>query len=90
MSGIKIETGAIIGAGSVVTKDVPAYSIVAGNPAKIIKYRFEPEIIEKLLKINYSKLTKEKIKLLGEKNFYTKITKENIDKVVSCLGKELN
>lgn len=41
--------GAIIGAGSVVTKNVPDYAIVAGNPAKVIKYRFSADMIEKLL-----------------------------------------
>lgn len=40
--------GAIIGAKSVVTKDVPPYAIVAGNPAKLVRYRFPQEIIEKL------------------------------------------
>lgn len=44
----KIENGAIIAAGSVVTKDVPAYSIVAGVPAKVIKYRFDKETIKKI------------------------------------------
>jgi maltose O-acetyltransferase len=39
LPNIKIETGAIVGAGSVVTKDIKAYSIVAGNPAKFIKLR---------------------------------------------------
>lgn len=53
MSGITIGQGAIIAAGSVVTKDVPPYSIVAGVPAKIIKYRFSQTIINKLLKIDY-------------------------------------
>lgn len=48
MRGVSIGDGAIIGAGSIVTKDVPAYSIVVGIPAKIIKYRFTPEIINKL------------------------------------------
>lgn len=48
-SGITIGTGAIIGAGAVVTKDVLPYSIVAGNPAKIIKYRFEKNKIDELL-----------------------------------------
>jgi len=49
LSGVKIGDGAIIGASSVVTKDVPDYAIVAGNPAKIIKYRFSKEKIMFLL-----------------------------------------
>lgn len=44
-----IGTGAVVGAGSIVTKDVPPFSIVAGNPARIIGYRFSEEIIEQLL-----------------------------------------
>ncbi len=81
LSGVTINQGAIVAAGSVVTKDVPPYAIVGGNPAKVIKYRFEPEIIEKLVKFDYSKLTEEKIKILGEK-LYTEITKDNIDELL--------
>ncbi|CAM3655671.1 CatB-related O-acetyltransferase [Erysipelothrix urinaevulpis] len=44
MPGVKIEEGAIIAAGSIVTKDVPAYSIVGGNPAKVIRQRFSNEV----------------------------------------------
>jgi acetyltransferase-like isoleucine patch superfamily enzyme len=44
-----IGTGSVIAAGSIVTKDVPPYAIVAGNPARILRYRFPPEIIEELL-----------------------------------------
>ncbi|MCI6697138.1 MAG: acetyltransferase [Solobacterium sp.] len=61
MSGVHIGQGAVIAAGAVVTKDVPPYAIVGGVPAKVIKYRFEPEMIEELLKVDYSKLTKEDI-----------------------------
>lgn len=47
--GVTIGTGAIIGMGSVVTRDVPAYAVVAGVPARVIRMRFEPSIIKGLL-----------------------------------------
>ena len=53
LSGVTISDGAIIGAGSVVTKDVKPYSVVAGNPAKLIRMRFNSEQIEKLLSIRW-------------------------------------
>ena len=62
MSGVHIGQGAEVAAGAVVTKDVPPYAIVGGVPAKVIRYRFEPEIVEELLKIDYSRLTDEMIK----------------------------
>lgn len=61
LSGIKICNGAVVGTGSVVTKDVPPYAIVAGNPAKIVKYRFSEEQIEKLLKIQWWNWDEQKI-----------------------------
>lgn len=61
MGGVHIGQGAVVAAGAVVTKDVPPYAIVGGVPAKVIKYRFEPDMIEELLKVDYSKLTKEMI-----------------------------
>lgn len=51
MSGVQISSGAVVGAGSVVTKDVSPYSIVAGNPARVVKKRFTDEQIKKLLDI---------------------------------------
>jgi acetyltransferase-like isoleucine patch superfamily enzyme len=53
LSGVKISDGAIIGARSVVTKDVPPYAIVAGNPARVIKNRFDDETINRLLKLQW-------------------------------------
>lgn len=51
MSGVNIGNGAVVAAGSVVTKDVPPYAIVGGNPAKIIRYRFDASVIDKLQQI---------------------------------------
>ncbi len=53
MGGVVIGNGAVVAANSVVTKSVPPYAIVAGNPAKIVRYRFDNERIEKLNKIRW-------------------------------------
>lgn len=53
MNGVTIHNGAVVAANSTVTKDVPPYAIVAGNPAKIVKYRFSENTINKLLKISW-------------------------------------
>lgn len=51
--GVNVGDGAIVATGAVVVKDVPAYAIVGGVPAKIIRYRFPKEIIERLKKIRW-------------------------------------
>ena len=53
LDGIRIGDGAVVAAGAVVTKDVPAYAVVGGVPAKVIKYRFEADVIDKLLEIQW-------------------------------------
>ena len=53
MSGVTIGDGAVIACNSHVVKNVEPYSIVGGNPAKLIKYIFTPEQIEKLLEIKW-------------------------------------
>lgn len=53
LEGVEIGDGAIVGAGSVVTKSVPAYAIVVGNPARVIRYRYPDEIVELLRGVDW-------------------------------------
>ncbi|MDP2564594.1 Vat family streptogramin A O-acetyltransferase [Pseudoalteromonas marina] len=61
MPGVKIGSGAIIASKSVVTNDVPAYAVVGGNPAKIIKQRFDDKTIDALLSIAWWDWSNDKI-----------------------------
>lgn len=63
LRGVTIGHGAVIGANALVNKDVPPYAIVAGNPAKVIKYRFSADTIEKLLDISWWNWSPEKMKV---------------------------
>lgn len=60
-SGLVIGDGAVIGSGAVVTKSVPPYAIVAGVPARVIGWRFEPTVIEKLLRLKWWDWEREKV-----------------------------
>lgn len=60
-NGVTIGDGAIIAAGAVVVKDVPAYAVVAGNPAKVVKMRFDAKTVERLLAIAWWNCPIEKI-----------------------------
>lgn len=78
LSGVTIGKGAIIAAGSVVTKDVPSYSIIGGNPAKIIRYRNNKELrttLPNLIDIP-KKVVLENIDL-----FYNELTEDIIQKI---------
>ena len=79
LSGVHIGQGAVVAAGAVVTKDVPPYAIVGGVPAKILKYRFEPDMIQALMHIDYSKLDIEMIRA-HETDLYRKL--ENKEQLI--------
>jgi acetyltransferase-like isoleucine patch superfamily enzyme len=85
LSGITIGKGAVIAAGSVVTKNVPPYAIFGGNPAHLIKYRFSTEIIDILMSFRLSDLSSEQIRD-NIKLIYTKLkTKDDAEFVISSL-----
>ncbi len=74
-NGITIGHGAIIGAKSLVTKDVPPYAIVGGVPAALLRYRFTPDIIEKLLKLKWWTLPNHQIKQIPYDDIHLAIEK---------------
>lgn len=85
MSGVTIHDGAVICAGSVVTRDVPPYAIYGGNPAKLIRYRFNRRQIHALLKIKWWDWEEDKIReympllLSGDVNKFIKEAYEGIN-----------
>jgi virginiamycin A acetyltransferase len=88
LSGVTIHDGAIVAAKSVVTKDVPPYAIVGGNPAKILKYRFNDEQIKNLQKISWWNWKKDKI--IENSNFFYGEVAEFINKHISETNKILD
>lgn len=85
LSGVKIGDGAIIAGMSVVTKDVPSYAIVAGNPARIIKFRFSDNVIEKLQKIKWWELKEDDIKNNIDL-FYENLEDKSIEEIVERIN----
>lgn len=71
LSGVTIGNGAVVAAGAVVTEDVPSYAIVAGNPARVVGWRFEQEQIAALNEIRWWNWQEEKIQELGEELYGT-------------------
>lgn len=64
-AGITIGDGSVVGMGAVVTRDVAPYSIVAGNPARLIRLRFDQDVVEALLKMKWWELPDSELSRLG-------------------------
>jgi len=84
LEGVTIGDGAILGARAMITKDVPPYAFVAGNPAKVKHFRFTDDVIQSLLRIKWWDLKFETIKNLmpyfKDINLFLKYYEENSDK----------
>jgi len=65
-AGVKISDGAIIGMGSVVTKSIGPYEIWAGNPAKLIRKRFDDEVIQELLEVKWWGLSDAELRVVAQ------------------------
>ena len=64
--GVTIGDGAVVGSNAVITKDVPPYAIVAGVPARVIKYRFDEDTISRLLESRWWDLPDDKIQMVAK------------------------
>ena len=82
LSGVTVGDGAVIGAHSVVTENVPPYAIVAGNPARIVKMRFTETQIAGLLKVQWWDLPVEAIRQL-----IPLLSSEKVDELISAAAR---
>ena len=83
--GITIGTGAIVGAHSVVTHDVPPYAIVGGVPARVLRYRFEDETKKSLLNSEWWNLNDKDLRVFAQYIQNKEVTKNNIIEALNNL-----
>jgi len=86
LSGVEIGQGAVIGAGSVVAKPIPPYAVAVGNPARVIKYRFSPEIIDVLCRrLNYRMLTEDIVRKIHP-ILKMPLNRERLEEILAAMG----
>ncbi len=82
LSGVTLGRGCVVGAGSVVAKDIPPYAIYAGN--RLLKYRFNQEIITRLMEIDFNNVNIKNY----QKYSQSEITEENVNAIVKSMRKK--
>jgi acetyltransferase-like isoleucine patch superfamily enzyme len=82
LPGVEIGVGAVIGAGAVVTKSVPPYAIFAGNPATLIRYRFDDSVVKRLIASQWWTLADSDLHRMGE-HF------NNVDRFLDIIERKL-
>jgi acetyltransferase-like isoleucine patch superfamily enzyme len=80
LSGVTIGNGAVLGAGSIVTRDIPPYAIAVGNPARTIRYRFAPDVIRRLQSLEWWNWSDD---LIGER--VELLTATDVDRFLSTV-----
>lgn len=81
LSGVTLGKGCVVGAGSVVAKDIPPYAVFVNG--KIVKYRFSEELISKIEKIDYRNLNRKKIKKVQD-ICHVEVNERNVDDLISA------
>lgn len=83
LSGVTIGDGAVVAARAVVTKNVPPYGIVGGNPARLIRHRFDNDTVERLLEIKWWDWPDSKIEA-----HFPELLSDNIERFLSAAGED--
>ncbi|XOV79159.1 MAG: CatB-related O-acetyltransferase [Aestuariibacter sp.] len=86
LPNVSIGNGAVIGAGSIVTKDIPPFAVAVGNPAKVIKYRFNQKIRDKLNDVQWWHWSEAKVKL-NKPLFEADFSQLSEEECMAMLGK---
>lgn len=89
LSGVTLGIGSIIAAGSVVTKSVPAFAIVGGNPAKLIRFRFDENLMDRMAKIDFAAIHWKQLKS-HRALFYNELNDSVLDQIEKILDSKSN
>lgn len=88
LSGVRVGRGSVIAAGAVVAKNVPAYAVVGGVPAKVLKYRFDEDVINILNQVDYNNIDTKNVEQLRD-CFNQEINHYNVSSLVEKINRSV-